>query len=80
MLDRRLVCLTLLAVSLAACGKKTPSFEDVPPAEELYEEGENTLEGRRWFWVYTYVDYTEAIDTFHTIDGLTIDFSPAHTL
>jgi outer membrane assembly lipoprotein YfiO len=42
-------------------------FEDVPPAEDLYAEGEETLEGRNILGVYTYVNYSKAIESFQTI-------------
>jgi outer membrane protein assembly factor BamD len=42
-------------------------FEDVPPADELYEEGEQTLQGRRILKVYTAINYDKAIETFQTI-------------
>jgi outer membrane protein assembly factor BamD len=54
-------------VLASACGTKTPSFEDVAPADELYAEGLKVLEGRLWLGVYRSVDYQKAIDTFQTI-------------
>ena len=44
-----------------------PVFEDVPPADELYAEGERILKGRRILKVYTAIDYDKAIETFQTI-------------
>jgi outer membrane protein assembly factor BamD len=43
------------------------SFEDVPPADELYADGERILQGRRILGVYTYVNYSKAIESFQTI-------------
>lgn len=79
----RLPLLTLLlalgALALGGCGTfglgplgslfgdDAPSFEDVPPADELYAEGQEILEGRNILWVYRYVNYSKAIETFQTI-------------
>jgi outer membrane protein assembly factor BamD len=43
------------------------SFEDVPPAEDLFAEGERLLRGRNFVGVYTYVNYSKAIESFQTI-------------
>jgi outer membrane protein assembly factor BamD len=51
----------------AGCAKPPPEFEDVPPADELYEEGQKTLEGTRFLGLWPYVDYAEAIETFQAI-------------
>lgn len=55
--------------TLAAGCRSTPepTFEEVAPAEELFAEGREILEGRVWFGVYRHVDYTEAIETFQSI-------------
>ncbi|MEE8166194.1 MAG: outer membrane protein assembly factor BamD, partial [Myxococcota bacterium] len=45
----------------------TPTFEDVPPAADLYAEGLKTLEGRRFFLLFTFVDYDGAIESFQSI-------------
>jgi outer membrane protein assembly factor BamD len=62
-----LIAIATLAVFGAGCAKKTPSFEDVPPADELYEEGLKILEGRKLFWLIPLVDHQEAINTFQAI-------------
>ncbi len=59
-----LACLGLL---LSSCASDTPSFEDVAPADELYEEGLATLEGWTILWLYRVVNYTKAIETFQAI-------------
>jgi len=61
--------LALLAslASLPSCSKKTPDFEDVPPADELYAKGLEQLKGKRIMGVYTWVNYGKAIETFQTI-------------
>jgi outer membrane protein assembly factor BamD len=43
------------------------TFEEVPPADELYAEGERVLEGRRLMKVYTAINYDKAIEIFQTI-------------
>jgi outer membrane protein assembly factor BamD len=64
----RLAILLVAASHLAAgCRTKTPSFGDPPPAEDLYAEGLKILEGRRIAFVYTWIDYTAAIETFQAI-------------
>jgi outer membrane protein assembly factor BamD len=61
----------LLAASttclLAACTSDTPSFEDVAPADELYAEAHETLKGVPILWVYTFVNYSKAIETLQAI-------------
>ncbi len=44
-----------------------PSFEDVPPAHELFAEGEKILEGRRILYVIPMVNYNDAIERFQAI-------------
>jgi outer membrane protein assembly factor BamD len=66
----RLVIGFALLVSLAVaggCSDKTPTFEEVKPANELYEEGLRILEGRRILWMFTLISYDKAIDTFQSI-------------
>ncbi len=61
--------IAVIAVVLGiGCATTEPSFEDidVPPADELYEQGLETLEGLDFF-VYRYVNYTRAIETFQQI-------------
>lgn len=59
-----LAAASLLAV---ACATSPPTFEDVPPAEDLYAEGQEQLEsgGKRWYWPFA--DHTDAIETFQSI-------------
>lgn len=67
-----------LVVTLGwGCGKdKPPLVADVPPAEELYEKGLETLKGKRVYYLFPTVDYDLAIETFQTI----IDNYPYHEL
>lgn len=62
--ERALGGLALLLA--AACSTPAPSFEEVPPAEDLYAEGLHLLEGRRVLGIHL-VDHTKAIETFQTI-------------
>jgi outer membrane protein assembly factor BamD len=39
----------------------------VKPAEELYAEGLETLEGRRILWLFTMINYDSAIESFQAI-------------
>jgi outer membrane protein assembly factor BamD len=44
-----------------------PTFEEVPPADELYEEALTILEGKKILGVIPYVNYNKAIETFQAI-------------
>jgi outer membrane protein assembly factor BamD len=63
---RRIAVLVLLLV-VAGCAKPPPSFEDIPPADELYAEGVDQLEHGRILWVIPRSDYGAAIETFQAI-------------
>jgi outer membrane protein assembly factor BamD len=65
---RALVALCALAMlTWAACASKTPVFEDVPPADELYAKGLKTLEGRSILGLFTLINYDKAIEQFQAI-------------
>ena len=49
------------------CAKDKPLFEDVPPADELYAEGIELLKGRKIVYVWTWVNYDKAIESFQAI-------------
>ena len=59
--------LGLLALSPAGCATDSAVFEDVPPADELYAEGLEVLEGWNILWLYRWVNYSKAIETFQSI-------------
>jgi outer membrane protein assembly factor BamD len=68
----RRVVVRVLAAGLVlalgtACKTKEPSFEEVPPAEELYEDGQKVLEGRNILGVYRWIDYDKAIELFQSV-------------
>jgi outer membrane protein assembly factor BamD len=72
---RRLVAeLHLRAASIAiatallasACASPPPAFDEVPPADELYAEAVETLEGRLIVF-FRVVNYTRAIESFQAI-------------
>ncbi|HIK85602.1 MAG TPA: outer membrane protein assembly factor BamD [Myxococcales bacterium] len=52
---------------LVSCAEKVPTFEETKPADELYAEGLEILEGRRILWMFTLVNYDLAIDSFQAI-------------
>jgi len=58
-----ILCLLLLA----GCAKPPPSFEDVPPAEDLYAEGLEELESQRARWYWPFTDRSDAIEVFQGI-------------
>lgn len=55
-----------LVVGAAGCKKDEPSFEDVPPANELWDEGMRRLEGRNILG-YRWINYGKAIESFQAI-------------
>ncbi|MAG31785.1 MAG: hypothetical protein CL908_12930 [Deltaproteobacteria bacterium] len=61
-------CTLLVLVALAAgCASDKAAFEDIKPADELYADGLKTLEGRKILWLFRYVNYDEAIESFQAI-------------
>ena len=62
-----LATLVFSASCLAACTTYTPDFEDVAPADELYAEGLEILDGWRLLGIFPIVNYTRAIETFQAI-------------
>jgi len=52
---------------IISCAETVPTFEEVKPAAELYQEGLETLEGRSILWMFTWVNYNLAIETFQSI-------------
>ena len=65
-MTRCVLCLSLV-LGLAGCAKPPPSFEDVPPADELYRTGQEILEGTRFWGIVPYTNYGKAIETFQAI-------------
>ena len=49
-----------------ACSSPPPAFDDVPPAEELYEEALDILKGQRWYF-FRITDYIRAIEKLQSI-------------
>ncbi len=58
--------LLVAVVAGSGCKKGEPSFEEVPPAEELWEEGHKRLEGRNIFG-WRWINYGKAIESFQAI-------------
>jgi outer membrane protein assembly factor BamD len=54
-------------IALGACASEPPAFEEIPPADVLYQEGIETLEGYRILGILHRVDYTAAIESFQAI-------------
>ena len=61
------ITVTLAVIVAVACAKPPPTFEDVPPAEDLYAEGQKILNGGTWLWILPRVKYTEAVEVFQSI-------------
>ena len=51
----------------AGCKSPLPTFEDAPPADELYAQGLEILEGRRFLRIIPWVNHGKAIETFQAI-------------
>ena len=65
---RGLTLLVGAALIFAAAGcNREPDFQDVPPAAELFAQGQKLLEGRKILGVYKWVRYEKAIETFQAI-------------
>ena len=64
--DRSILLAALALVITTACSSPPPAFEDVPPAEELYEEALDILKGRSWLFFRT-TDYVRAIEKLQSI-------------
>ena len=62
-----LLVLVACLVLSSGCSRKTATFEDVKPADELFAEGLRTLEGRRILWLFTLINYDKAIESFQAI-------------
>ena len=66
MVVRSIAAIATLIIA-AGCAKSPPEFEEVPPADQLYEQGQKILEGERVLGLWPRVDYAEAIETFQAI-------------
>ncbi len=66
MRDRSILLAALALVITTACSSPPPTFEDVPPAEELYEEALDILKGRSWLFFRT-TNYVRAIEKLQSI-------------
>ena len=67
MTRRCILSTTLILASVFGCKSAPPTFEEPPPAEELYETGLKQLEGRRIWGVLPFVNHGKAIETFQSI-------------
>ena len=67
MLATAALSLTLTLATSFGCSQKTADFEDVKPADELYAEGLEKLEGRRILGLFTLINYDAAIESFQAI-------------
>lgn len=68
-MERRILLTVAVAAGLCLACQSTPevAFEEVAPADELFAQGEEELEGTLWLWVYRRVDYVKAIEIFQSI-------------
>lgn len=62
------IALATLALAVgASCQSDDVLFEDVPPADELWNDAQAELEGTSILGLYTWVDYDEAIEKLQAI-------------
>ena len=64
--DRSILLAALALAITTACSSPPHAFEDVPPAEELYEEALDILKGRSWL-IFRTTDYVRAIEKLQSI-------------
>jgi len=64
--ERSISIAAVALVLAAACSSSPPAFEEVPPAEELYAEALDTLEGNSWLLFRT-TNYARAIEKLQSI-------------
>jgi len=64
---RRIAAVLLVVCAAAGCKSTKPTFEEVPPAEDLYAQGLEELQGISILGLFTYVKYDDAIQTFQSI-------------
>jgi outer membrane protein assembly factor BamD len=64
---RHITAIAVILYVAVACKSSPPTFEDAPPADELYADGVEQLEGRRILGLLPWVDHGKAIETFQTI-------------
>jgi len=62
-----LVLLALLWLGSACQSTPEPDFEDIPPADELYQQGLDKLSDNWMFWIIPRTDYAGAIEDFQAI-------------
>ena len=71
-MNARTIAASMLALSVAAgcrssSGPEEPVFEEAAPADELYEQGLDAIEGTSILGIYTHVNYANAIGIFQSI-------------
>jgi outer membrane protein assembly factor BamD len=59
--------LPLCLLHAVSCANTEPSFEDVPPAEELFAEAQEILARKRIAGIIPWTNYGKAIETFQAI-------------
>jgi len=64
---RRILSAALILAAVVGCKSAPPTFEEPPPAEELYQTGLSQLEGRKIWGILPFVNHGKAIETFQTI-------------
>ncbi|MFQ5417702.1 MAG: outer membrane protein assembly factor BamD, partial [Myxococcota bacterium] len=64
----RLATAALAALLLpSGCKNTPPTFEEPAPAEELYEQGIDEMEGGTLFGFIPWIDYGNSVETFQAI-------------
>lgn len=58
---------TALAAILGGCAAPQPTFDDLPAAEILFQEGKDKLEGRRLWGLLPRIDIDGAVESFQAV-------------
>jgi outer membrane protein assembly factor BamD len=64
---RQITAIVLCLWCLSGCKSPPPTFEEAPPADELYAEGLELLKGHRILRLIPWVNHGKAIETFQAI-------------
>jgi outer membrane protein assembly factor BamD len=64
--ERSILLAAFALVITMACSSPPPAFDDVPPAEDLYEEALEILKGNSWLFFRT-TNYVAAIEKLQSI-------------
>ena len=64
---RAVFILAVALLLLASCKSPPPEWEEPDPADVLYDQGLEQLEGMKILWIFPRKDYDAAIETFQSV-------------